>query len=86
MTADEERRGEGFMGSILSEYGDQQLVVVIYAGCVGVSRLILGAARWYACGKPHLMRPSMEPGAARAFHIRVLYIPLVFVLSIAISF
>lgn len=75
-----------FPTALLGEYRDQQLVVVLYAGCVAATRLMLSAAWWYAYDKSHPMPPSMEPGTARVFHIRALYIPLVFVLSIAISF
>src|SRR5215216_3693364 len=63
-----------FPTALLGEYGDQQLVVVIYASSVAITRLMLSAAWWYAYDKPHLMRPSMEAGTARAFHIRALYI------------
>jgi uncharacterized membrane protein len=79
-----------FPTSLLGEYGSQQLVVVIYAGSVAITvaitRLMLSAAWWYAYDKPHLIRSSMDLVTARAFHIRVLYLPLVFLLSIAISF
>jgi uncharacterized membrane protein len=75
-----------FPTALLGEYGSQQLVVVIYAGSVAITRLVLSVAWWYAYDKPHLMRSSMELGTARAFHIRALYLPLVFLLSIGISF
>lgn len=61
-------------------------MVVIYAASVAITRLLLSAAWWYAYDKPHLMRSSMEPVTARAFHIRIQYLPPVFLLSIGIAF
>jgi uncharacterized membrane protein len=75
-----------FPTALLGEYGDQQLVVAIYAGSVAITRLMLSAAWWYAYDKPHLMHSSMDPVTARGFHIRALYLPLAFLLSIGISF
>jgi uncharacterized membrane protein len=75
-----------FPTALLGEYGDQQLVVAIYATSVAITRLMLSAAWWYAYDKPHLMPHTMDPVTARAFHIRALYLPLVFLLSIGITF
>ena len=75
-----------FPSALLGEYGDQQLVVVIYAASLGITRLLLSAVWWYAYNKPYLVRLDIDQGTIRAFHLRALYIPLVFLLSIAISF
>ena len=75
-----------FPSALLGEYGDQQLVVVIYAASLGITRLLLSAVWWYAYDKPYLVRLDIDQGTIRAFHLRALYIPLVFLLSIAISF
>ena len=75
-----------FPSALLGEYGDQQLVVVIYAASLGITRLLLSAVWWYAYDKPYLVRLDVDQGTIRAFHLRALYIPLVFLLSIAISF
>ena len=75
-----------FPSALLGEYGEQQLVVAIYAASVAITRLMLSAVWWYAYDKPYLVRLDMDQGTARAFHLRALYIPLIFLLSIAISF
>jgi hypothetical protein len=51
-----------------------------------LTRLMLSAPWWYAYDKPYLMRSSMEPVTARAFHIRTLYLPPVFLLSVGNAF
>jgi uncharacterized membrane protein len=40
-----------FPTSLLGEYGDQQLVVVIYAASLAIARLLLTAMWWYATSK-----------------------------------
>jgi TMEM175 potassium channel family protein len=75
-----------FPSALLGKYGDQQLVVVIYAASVAVTRFMLSAVWWYSWDKPQLVSLSMEASTVRAFHVRALYIPLVFLLSIGISF
>ena len=75
-----------FPTALLSEYSDQQLVVVIYAGSLAITRLLLSAVWWYASSKPRLVSTDMDPGMIKAFRTRGLAIPLIFLLSIAISF
>jgi uncharacterized membrane protein len=75
-----------FPTALMGEYGDQQLVVVIYAGSLAVTRLLLSLVWWYVSGKPHLANIDMAPGTMRAFGIRAWVIPLIFLVSIAISF
>jgi uncharacterized membrane protein len=75
-----------FPTALMGEYGDQQLVVVIYAGSLTVTRLLLSLVWWYVSGKPHLANIDMDPGTMRAFGIRAWVIPLIFLVSIAISF
>ena len=71
---------------LLGEYGDQQLVVVIYAGSLAITRLLLSSVWWYVAGKPHLASIDMDPSTMRAFHIRAWAIPLIFLISIAVTF
>lgn len=75
-----------FPTSLLGEYGDQQLVVAIYAGILAVTRLLLTAVWWYAASGHRLVDPDLDLDTMRAYSIRGLAIPLVFLLSIAISF
>jgi uncharacterized membrane-anchored protein len=62
------------------------LVVVIYAASLGITRLLLSAAWWYAHDKPHLIQRDVDPATMWMIHLRALLIPLIFLLSIGISF
>ena len=75
-----------FLTALLGEYGDQQLVVVIYAGSLGITRLLLSSVWWYVSGKPNLASIDIDPRTMRAFHIRSWVLPLIFLASIAVAF
>ena len=75
-----------FPAALLGEYGEQQLIVVIYAGSLAITRLLLSSVWWYVLGKPWLVNTSLDPSTKRAFSIRAWAIPLVFLISIGISF
>ena len=75
-----------FPTALLGEYGDQQLVVVIYAGSLGITRLLLSSVWWYVSGKLNLASIDMDPRTMRAFHIRSWVLPLIFLASIAVTF
>jgi uncharacterized membrane protein len=75
-----------FPAALFSEYEDQQLVVAIYAGSMAITRLLLTAVWWYASGDRRLVVEGLDPGTTKAFSIRGLTIPLIFLLSIVISF
>lgn len=75
-----------FPTSLLGEYGDHQLAVVIYAGSLAVARLLLAAVWWYASSGHRLIDEKVSPSMIRAYRIRGLVIPLVFLTSIGISF
>ena len=75
-----------FPSALLGEYGEQWLVVVIYAASLGITRLLLSAAWWYAHDKPHLIQRDVAPATMWMIHLRALLIPLIFLLSIGISF
>jgi len=75
-----------FPTSLLGEYGDHQLAVVIYAASLAVARLLLTAVWWYASSGHRLIDESLPRNTIRIYRIRGLAIPLVFLLSIGISF
>src|SRR4028118_1831353 len=75
-----------FLTALLGEYGDQQLVV-IYAGSLGITRLLLSSVWWwYVSGKPNLASIGIDPRTMRAFHIRSWVLPLIFLALIAVAF
>jgi uncharacterized membrane protein len=75
-----------FPTALLGEYGDHKLVVAIYAASLAVTRLPLTALFWYAASERRLVDADLDSGMIRAFRIRGLAIPLVFLISIGISF
>jgi uncharacterized membrane protein len=74
-----------FLTALLGEYGDQQWVV-IYAGSLGITRLLLSSVWWYVSGKPNLASIDIDPRTMRAFHIRSWMLPLIFLALIAVAF
>ena len=75
-----------FPTSLLGEYGDHQLPVAIYAATLAVGRLLLTAIHWYSTRNDRLLDEPQDPTTVRFFLIRGLTIPVIFLLSIVISF
>jgi uncharacterized membrane protein len=75
-----------FSSSPLGEYGDQRVVVILYAAHIGLAGLSLQWVWWYASRYPHLMdRTSLDEREYR-YSALGLSVPLVFLLSIGVSF
>jgi uncharacterized membrane protein len=75
-----------FPTSLLGEYGEQQLPVVIYAANVSAASLLLTLISWYATNRGHLTAPDPDEGDTRHGRVQGLAVPVVFLLSIAVSF
>ena len=75
-----------FPTSLLSEYGDHQLPVAIYAATLAIGRLLLTAIYWYATSGGRLVDPELDPRTVRFFLLRGLTIPVIFLLTIVVSF
>ena len=75
-----------FPTSLLGEYGDRQLPVAIYAATLAVGRLLLTALHWHSTRDDRLLDEPQDPATVRFFLKRGLTIPVIFLLSIAISF
>jgi hypothetical protein len=75
-----------FPTALLGEYGDQRLAVVIYAGCLAITRLMLTAVWWYATRDQRLVDENLDSNVIRLHRMRGLGLPLVFLLSIGPSF
>ena len=75
-----------FPASLFGEYGEQPLVVAIYAGSLAITRLLLTAVWWYASSGRRLVDRDLDANMIKAYRLRGLAIPLVFLLSIFISF
>ncbi len=75
-----------FPTSLLGEYGEQQVAVVVYAASLGLARLLLAVVWWYATSGPILLSDDLDRGLARYHLVRSLAIPAVFAISIVVSF
>jgi uncharacterized membrane protein len=75
-----------FPTSLLGEYGEHRLPVAIYAGTLAVGRLLLTAIHWYSTKNYRLVDEGQDPREVRFYLIRGLRIPLIFLLSIGVSF
>jgi uncharacterized membrane protein len=75
-----------FPTSLLGEYAEQQLTVVIYAANVSVASLLLASISLYATNGRRLTSPDLDERTQRHRLIQGLVVPVVFLLSIVISF
>jgi uncharacterized membrane protein len=75
-----------FPTSLLGEYGNYQLPVAVYAATLAIGRLLLTAIHWYSTRNDSLLSEGQDPRTVRFFLIRGLTIPVIFLLSIGVSF
>jgi uncharacterized membrane protein len=75
-----------FSSTLLGEYGDHQMVVIIYAVHVGLAGLTLHWVWWYASRDARLMDMSRTGEREWRYNEMGLSVPLVFLLSIGVSF
>jgi len=76
-----------FPTSLLGEYSEQQLSVVIYAATAAIASLLLVSISWYTTAEHRLVAPdSVDDEAERKQRVQGLAVPVVFLLSIGISF
>jgi TMEM175 potassium channel family protein len=76
-----------FPTSLLGEYSEQQLSVVIYAATAAIASLLLVSISWYATAEHRLVAPdSVDDEAERKQRVQGLAVPVVFLLSIGVSF
>lgn len=75
-----------FPTSLLGEYSDHQLPVAIYAGTLAIGRLLLTTIHWYSTRDDRLVGDPQDPREVRFYLIRGLAMPVIFLLSIGVSF
>jgi uncharacterized membrane protein len=76
-----------FSSSLVGEYGNQQIVAIIYAVHIVVAGLTLSWVWWHASREPGLLDTSrVNPREFRYNQLRALAVPLIFLLSIGVSF
>ena len=75
-----------FPTSLLGEYGAHRLPVAVYAATLALGRLLLTAIHWHSTKNDRLVDEAQDPREVRFFLIRGLAMPVVFLLSIGVSF
>ncbi|HET7325212.1 MAG TPA: TMEM175 family protein [Halococcus sp.] len=75
-----------FSSALLGEYDDQQVAVVVYAIHLAILGLLLSWIWWYASRNRRLVDPEIDPRVVRYTDLRAVVIPLIFVVSIGVSF
>ena len=76
-----------FPDKVLSEWGDsEQFALAFYATSVAVAGLLLSLLWWYATRGRRLVDANIDPRLVRYFFSRGLMPPLIFLVSIGISF
>ena len=76
-----------FSTSLLGEYGDQQIAVIIYAVDVSLIGLSLSWVWWHASRDPRLLDTArVDAREFRYNELQTMAVPLIFVLSIGVSF
>jgi uncharacterized membrane protein len=75
-----------FPTSLLGEYSQEHVSVVIYAANAALASLLLVAISWYATSGHRLVASDLDDEAERIQRVQGLAVPVVFVLSIGIAF
>ena len=75
-----------FSSSLLGEHGDQRIVVIVYAAHIALAGLTLHWVWRYASRDPRLTDVSSMDERERRYNELGLSVPLVFLLSIGVSF
>ena len=75
-----------FPTSLLGEYSEEQVSVVIYAANAALASLLLVSISWYATSGHRLVAPGLDDEEAKTRRLQGLAVPVVFIASIAVSF
>ena len=75
-----------FPTSLLGEYGEEQVSVAIYAANAALASLLLAAISWYATSGHRLVAADLDYEELRLRRAESLVVPVVFLLSIGVSF
>ena len=75
-----------FPTALLGEYGELRFSVIVYAASVGLARLLLALEWWYIIKGPIKTSDDLDHRLARYHFFRGFAIPLIFLISIGVSF
>ena len=75
-----------FPAALLGEYGDQQIIIVLYAATLLLTGGCLSLLWYYCTHDRRLVNPQMSRKLVRMVHIKILILPAVAVGAVWISF
>ena len=75
-----------YSAGMLVHYSDTQAAHLVYACSLAVGGVLLDLIWWYAAHKRHLMCDTVTPELVRAFHVRILTGPALYLVAVAVSF
>lgn len=75
-----------FPMALLGQYPEQRISVIIYAGTLVITGLVLQLLWWYATSSYRLVDKEIDPKLVRRATRRSLMAPLIYLLAIGISF
>jgi uncharacterized membrane protein len=75
-----------FPTGLLSQYGDQQIALVIYCGVLILAGLAAIAMWWYATGDRRLVDEDIDPTLIALIYRRGLLTPAIYLVAIVASF
>ena len=74
-----------FPTALLGQYPEQRVAVIIYAGTLVITGLVLQSLRWYATSEYRLVDRDIDPRLVQRATRRNLTAPLIYLLAIGIS-
>ena len=75
-----------YFTGLLTTYGTHRIVVITFAGIMSATGFTLCILWWYATHNKYLVDKDIHPHLVRYFLLRSLASPLIFLISIGISF
>lgn len=75
-----------FPAALLGEYGDQQIIIVLYAATLLLTGGCLSLLWYYCTHDRRLVNPQMSRKLVRMVHVKILILPAVVVGAVWISF
>lgn len=75
-----------FPAALLGEYGDQQIIIVLYAASLLLTGGCLSLLWFYCTHRRRLVNPQMSSKLVRLVHIKILVLPAVAVGAVCLSY
>jgi uncharacterized membrane protein len=75
-----------YFTGLLTIYGTYRIVVITFAGIMAATGFMLCIIWWYATRNRHLVDKDIHPDVVKYFLLRSLASPVIFLISIGISF